>query len=346
MKKASHITRTAVLLLLAGISVSNAQVSLSLPATGGQSGASMNIPLTVGSVTGLGVTAFQFVLTYDTAIVNVTGVDGSGTLSTNFTTVTNTTFPGQLRVASAGITPIVGSGTLLVLKAQLKNAGTSALNFTDFRFNEGSPLAATVNGKVVVQKLNRAPVIISGTPVVSVVALNLPITFKVRASDPDGDTLTFAWKRDGNIVQSGKDSLYTTTFGGKYGDPHTVVCVVSDPGGLQTTTSWAFTVTAVEREDGATPNQYVLSQNYPNPFNPRTTIQFDVPATSSVTLEIYDLMGIRVRTLLGDRRMNPGRHSEVWNGLDDNGSPVPSGTYMYRLRTADRSFSRKMTLLK
>ena len=345
MKSFFHIARYTAVLLLMGIAISSGQVSVSLPATGGGAGASIDIPLTVGTVTGLGVTAFQFVLTYDTAIVRVTGVDGAGTLSASFTTVPNLTYPGQLRVASAGITPIVGSGTLLILKAQLKNPGTTGLNFTDFRFNEGSPLATTTNGKITVLKVNHAP-IIRYDPGLIVVVLNQPITFKVSVYDPDGDTLTIAWKQDGSIVKSGKDTSYTTTFGGKYGDPHTVACIASDPGGLQDSKSWSFTLTAVENDDGSTPHQFALSQNYPNPFNPSTTIQFELPSTSFVTLEVFDLLGIRIRTLVGDQRMYPGSHSEVWNGLGDNGLPVPSGTYLYRLRAGDCTSSRKMTLLK
>jgi len=345
MKSFLHSARQTAVLLLVGIAISSGQVSVGLPATGGGTGSSIDIPLTVGTVTGLGVTAFQFVLTYDTAIVSVTGVEGVGTLSASFTTVPNLIYPGQLRVASAGITPIVGSGTLLFVKVLLKNPGTTGLNFTDFRFNEGTPLASTTNGKVTVQKVNHAPIIRYDPGLITVV-LNQPITFKVSAYDPDGDTLTFTWKQDGSTIKSGKDTLYTTTFGGKYGDPHTVVCIVSDPGGLQDSKSWSFTLTAVENVDGSIPHQFALSQNYPNPFNPSTTIQFDLPATSSVTLEIFDLLGVRIRTLVGGQRMSPGRHSEVWDGLTDNGLTVSSGTYVYRLRAEDRTSSRTMSLLK
>ena len=176
--------------------------------------------------------------------------------------------------------------------------------------------------------------------------LNQPVTFKVRAYDPDGDTLTYTWKQDGIVVKAGKDSSYTTTFGGKYGDPHLVMCIVSDPGGLHADTTWNFTLTPVESIEGSIPGQFALSQNYPNPFNPSTRIEFDLPVTRVVSLEVFDVAGIRIRILLENQRADAGRHEVVWNGLDGNGKQVPSGIYLYRLRTADRSFVRKMTLLK
>jgi flagellar hook assembly protein FlgD len=67
---------------------------------------------------------------------------------------------------------------------------------------------------------------------------------------------------------------------------------------------------------------------------------------SYVSLEIYDLIGFRIRTVVGDRRMSAGRHIVTWNGLDENGVAVSSGTYLYRLRTGDHTSTRKMILLK
>jgi hypothetical protein len=346
MKNLVQIVRSAAVLLLLGISISIGQVSVSLPATGGQEGTSIDIPLTVGTITGLGVTAFQFVFTFDTSIVRVTGVEGFGTLSSGFTTVPNLTYPGQLRVASAGITPIVGSGTLLIIKAKLNNAGTSGLNFTDFRFNEGSPLATTANGKVTVQKTNQKPVYVSRTPAFAFITANKPFMFTVSAYDPEGQALLYTWKLDLATVQSGSDSTYTLFYTDAKNRPNKLTCVFSDPAGLKDSTTWNFPLDDVGDDDLSIPSGFSLSQNYPNPFNPSTTIQFLLPATASVTLEIFDLVGIRVRTLVGGQRMNPGRHSEVWNGLDEDGLPVPSGTYVYRLRTGDRAFSRTMTLLK
>ncbi len=88
-----------------------------------------------------------------------------------------------------------------------------------------------------------------------------------------------------------------------------------------------------------------LLQNVPNPFNPATAIAFEVGAEGRVGLEIYDLRGARVRVLL-DAVLPRGRHEATWDGRDDLGRRVPSGTYCYRLRIGGFSAIRKMMLLK
>ena len=94
-----------------------------------------------------------------------------------------------------------------------------------------------------------------------------------------------------------------------------------------------------------TPLSFALRQNYPNPFNPSTAIPFDLPALSSVQLEIYNSTGQRVRRL-ADGVYAPGRHEVNWNARDDAGQPVASGFYMYRLFINGQIQTRKMTLMR
>lgn len=102
---------------------------------------------------------------------------------------------------------------------------------------------------------------------------------------------------------------------------------------------------SVDIARGLSPAGLVLHPAVPNPFNPTTTIAFELPEASPVTLAIYDVQGRRVRTLVdGTRRAGP--HAEVWNGERDDGRPVPSGVYFYRLTAAGAERSRKMVLLK
>jgi hypothetical protein len=88
-----------------------------------------------------------------------------------------------------------------------------------------------------------------------------------------------------------------------------------------------------------------LDQNAPNPFNPRTTISFALDRDEPVSLEIFDLAGREVRTLLRER-MTRGPHQVTWDSTDDAGRPVASGVYAYRLKTPSFSASRRMILLK
>jgi hypothetical protein len=93
------------------------------------------------------------------------------------------------------------------------------------------------------------------------------------------------------------------------------------------------------------PNRFVLYQNHPNPFNPTTEISFDLPNAANAKLEIYNIMGQRVATLV-DRFTEAGTHSVTWNSTDDQGHQVASGIYFYRLDAGAFVDTKKMVLLK
>lgn len=93
------------------------------------------------------------------------------------------------------------------------------------------------------------------------------------------------------------------------------------------------------------PLDYVLWQNYPNPFNPSTAVQFQVPKTSDVTIKIYDMLGQEVRTLFTGEVMR-GTYSVQWDGLNESGMRMSSGSYIYRMISGDFVQSKKMVLVK
>jgi predicted GH43/DUF377 family glycosyl hydrolase len=88
------------------------------------------------------------------------------------------------------------------------------------------------------------------------------------------------------------------------------------------------------------PDDFKLSQNYPNPFNPSTTIEYDVPTRSRITLKVYNTLGQEVATLVDEERM-PGTYSAVWDAKG-----VASGTYWSRMTADGKSVVQKMILLK
>ena len=109
-------------------------------------------------------------------------------------------------------------------------------------------------------------------------------------------------------------------------------------------------LSAVETADGSMlPEQYALAQNYPNPFNPGTTIRYDVPMNEGsdvpVRLEIYDVLGQMVRTLV-DAPAAPGSYEVIWSAKDQAGAEVSAGVYFYRMVAGDFTMTRKMILLK
>jgi hypothetical protein len=93
------------------------------------------------------------------------------------------------------------------------------------------------------------------------------------------------------------------------------------------------------------PDRLVLGQNYPNPFNPETRIEFSLPRASFISLEIYNITGSRVRTLVNER-LTAGHKAVTWDGRDDLGNPVSSGIFIYRLRADHESITKKMLLLR
>lgn len=103
-------------------------------------------------------------------------------------------------------------------------------------------------------------------------------------------------------------------------------------------------VTDVEN-DKVLINDFSLEQNYPNPFNPSTTISFKIPQKSKVFLEILDIFGKRIKTLI-DAEFESGVHKIIWDGTDENNNRVSSGVYFYRLNTEKTSLTKKMILLK
>jgi flagellar hook assembly protein FlgD len=88
-----------------------------------------------------------------------------------------------------------------------------------------------------------------------------------------------------------------------------------------------------------------LSQNYPNPFNPTTTIQFQVPEASDVSIVIYDMLG-QVVTELFSENVQTGKYSVEWNGANNVGLKMSSGSYIYRMTAGNFVETREMILLK
>ena len=93
------------------------------------------------------------------------------------------------------------------------------------------------------------------------------------------------------------------------------------------------------------PTEFALHDNYPNPFNPTTTLRFDLPEVSDITVTIFNMLGQKVRTF----NMNntpAGYHSIKWNATNNFGDPVGAGVYLYQLRAGNFVKTKKMILLK
>ena len=97
---------------------------------------------------------------------------------------------------------------------------------------------------------------------------------------------------------------------------------------------------------GTVPGAPVLHPNRPNPFNPMTTIWFELPQTATVRLQVFDVSGRLVRSLIDGESLGAGRREVVWNVRDDQGMQAAAGVYFYHLSAGSFTETRRMTLVK
>ena len=83
-------------------------------------------------------------------------------------------------------------------------------------------------------------------------------------------------------------------------------------------------------ENNLLPTEFALHQNYPNPFNPITSLRYDLPENSMVTITIYDMLGREVNTIVNEVQ-NAGYKSIIWNATNDFGKPIATGVYLYKI---------------
>jgi hypothetical protein len=120
---------------------------------------------------------------------------------------------------------------------------------------------------------------------------------------------------------------------------------VGSADGFIVSTSTNSPTPAEEVHDVVLPAELLSTQNYPNPFNPSTTIAFELPIRSHVTVTVCNILGEHVRTLM-DKSALAGAYEVEWDGRDQNGNQVATGVYLYRIAAAGQTLTRKMMLLK
>lgn len=292
-----------------------------------------------------GFSSYQFRLSYSTTYnLVLDSVITAGTLSQDWSIVPGYS-AGGLQIAAAGISPVTAAGTLVKLRFRVPSTtprpSTTSISLSEVLFNEGFPLPLVESGFLQIRSTNAKPILSSQTPAsLDSTGVGLPTQFSVSAYDPDGDALTYFWKVNGVLEQSGSSKTFTRVFSTP-SPSTTVVVVFEDPWGLKDSASWSFRiVTEVERLTEIVPDDFLLYQNYPNPFNPSTTIRFMISVSSFVTLTLYDLLGNELAVLVS-QWMPPGTYAVRWEAGN-----FANGTYFYRLRAGQFVQTRKLVLLK
>ncbi len=166
----------------------------------------------------------------------------------------------------------------------------------------------------------------AGNPI-SLISANTSITtpmgrewesYSPNITVPDGQSLTvrlYVWGKNGGTV----------------GIKNPVVTGTTSP------------VTSVENTQ--VPKSFSVSQNYPNPFNPTTEITYAIPHAANVSIEIYNMLGQKVKTLVSGER-TAGTYTVQWNGDNDFGAKVSSGAYIYRVIAGNHIVTKKMIMMK
>jgi hypothetical protein len=119
-----------------------------------------------------------------------------------------------------------------------------------------------------------------------------------------------------------------------------ITATVTDQQGNTSAFSVALPVSIDTAERNRIPSSFYLTQNYPNPFNPETTIEFGLPGATRVSLEIFDLLGCKIVSLL-DKKLAAGVHRVSFNA-----SSLASGMYFYRIQTPEFRKIRKLVVVK
>ncbi|MCU7495712.1 MAG: T9SS type A sorting domain-containing protein [Ignavibacteria bacterium] len=164
------------------------------------------------------------------------------------------------------------------------------------------------------------------------------VRLSLKASDPYGEKVKYIWYVDS--IKRGTDSTFTfhATGGGTF-RVSAYVYNSKDTSSI----SWTLKVTgpvSIAEKGMLQPRRYFLEQNYPNPFNPMTTIKYGLAEDGRVRVELFNILGEKVSTLL-DAQMKAGSHEVRFNGQG-----YPSGTYIYRISSGNFMQVRKMVLLK
>jgi hypothetical protein len=150
------------------------------------------------------------------------------------------------------------------------------------------------------------------------------------------------WDEENEILTTGNNIEVTISAGGNV----FVVYALDDEGEIIAAEGKYVSPGTTGGIDPNVAYTFDLHQNYPNPFNPTTTINYSLPATSHVSLKIYDIIGREVVTLVNEV-ISAGFHTISWCGTESSNQSVGSGIYFYRLQTGDgKVLTKKMTLIK
>ncbi|MCS7210420.1 MAG: S8/S53 family peptidase, partial [Chloroherpetonaceae bacterium] len=240
------------------------------------------------------------------------------------------------RITGAFIRLVPATGTLPV-------TGTGPLNLEIFSDNQGVP--GTRIGNLVTQSFlqlsgGNAYLDLLGARVDVVSGINYHLVLSL-ANPASGDTLLLGG--DNGSAPTNRSSVFQNGQWANFDGPNSPLTGTARSSNLmiRPIITTVTGISSVAEERTLQPLRFELAQNYPNPFNPSTTIRFTIPRSESVQLDIYDILGRKVATLLQNERLPAGIYTVPFNA-----AALSSGVYFYQLRAGTFKDTKKMLLLK
>jgi len=338
-----------------GTSVRVNDIRVSIETVEGEVGDTLDVPVHAMDVTGLGIFSAQLTIDYDTTVVSFLGANLTGGIAGTGSLVTSDV-EGRVRIAIASTEALQGEGLLAGLEFLAVGESVPVergdITLVEAVFNEAGPFTPTatlVSGQVLVSEAEPEPlpVPVLTSPINN--ANSVPLSPTLSWEAVERADMYRIQLRAVNELQADSliaDSLVSVTE-----------FAVMNLRGLTThnwrvqaladtlTSAWSAwfvfeTITEVSLPNNNQPVAFDLGQNYPNPFNPTTTIQFALAESGEITLEVINVLGHTVATLVNEFRA-PGNYQVTFNG-----SGLSSGVYFYRLKSGTNIQTRRMLLVK
>jgi minor extracellular serine protease Vpr len=259
-------------------------------------------------------------ISYDGTNSNATfWITGSTKIAVRFSPSVNGTLTGvQLNITTPNNRPIAGNGNL-VCQVYSNNSGSPGIAIGTQVNHPLNRLSAGTNNYI--QMTSAGITITSGTEYFIVMSTaNATDTVIVRTENVTTGTHSYTYNGSAWSVQSYNIRMRS---------------IITRASGLN----------SINAAQQLQPEIFRLGQNYPNPFNPSTQISYNIPKSGLVKLQIFDILGRSVATLVNSEQ-EAGDHYVVWNGISSNGALASSGVYFYRLESGSFSKTERMLLLK
>ncbi len=307
-----------------------------------------NLPLNISlsGLLGRDLNSFSFILDYRKNSFDLISFEiNEILLSAGYDISTSIIADSLIEISGASETPVsedISLGSILIYSNE---EGLFELDVIESSINNGSIDIEIEFGEILITEDKTAPETPQNFEATLSESTDSALVELTWGAVTDADLDKYIISRDDgtSVTETEVDSTNYTDVLKKSGDFTYFVQSIDFSGNLSEPSELAqITIIRVsnEIESGSVPQEFLLFQNYPNPFNPSTTIRFAIPKASVVKIDVYNLLGQRVKTLVNSRKP-AGIHTVNFDAAD-----LSSGIYIYRIQAVDFVQIKRMTLIK